>query len=98
MGYFISFPFAALATGLVFEHWQGRSLALGAGLASVFGGILLVHVCGIAGMSLILQISAPEAAVFALPFLPGDLIKAVVAGLVTASLAKARPDALLWRS
>jgi biotin transport system substrate-specific component len=39
-----------------------------------------------------------EAALLAAPYLVGDSIKAVLAGLVTQAIAKARPEALLSRS
>jgi biotin transport system substrate-specific component len=31
-------------------------------------------------------------------FIPGDLIKAVLAGVITAALARARPDSVLSRA
>ena len=39
-----------------------------------------------------------EASGLVLAFVPGDLIKAVLAGFITAGLAKARPASLLSRS
>jgi len=33
-----------------------------------------------------------------LPFMPGDILKAVLAGYITAKLAKARPASLLSRA
>ena len=39
----------------------------------------------------------PEAALLAAPYLIGDTIKAVLAGLVTQAIARARPAALLSR-
>jgi biotin transport system substrate-specific component len=33
-----------------------------------------------------------------LPFMPGDILKAILAGYITAGLAKARPDSLLSRA
>jgi biotin transport system substrate-specific component len=48
-------------------------------------------------MSLMLDKTLAEAALLAAPFLIGDSLKAVLAGLVTQAIAKARPEALLSR-
>jgi biotin transport system substrate-specific component len=42
--------------------------------------------------------SLPEAALLATPFLIGDSIKAVLAGAITQTIARMRPEALLSRS
>ncbi|MEY3534271.1 MAG: hypothetical protein RI979_2295 [Pseudomonadota bacterium] len=49
-------------------------------------------------MSLMLDKTLTEAALLAAPFLIGDSLKAVLAGLVTQAIAKARPEALLSRA
>jgi biotin transport system substrate-specific component len=49
-------------------------------------------------MSVMLGKTLGEAAFLAGAFLPGDAIKAVIAGLVTQSLARMRPAALLSRA
>jgi biotin transport system substrate-specific component len=57
-----------------------------------------MYVFGIAGMALVLGKSLSEAAFLAFAFLPGDAIKAVIAGLVTQSLSRMRPASLLSRA
>jgi biotin transport system substrate-specific component len=42
--------------------------------------------------------SLAAATITMLPFVPGDLIKAVLAGVVTEALWKARPDVVLSRA
>jgi biotin transport system substrate-specific component len=96
-GYLVGFPLAALVTGFITERLPARGLALGVSLATLAGGIGVMHLCGIAGMSIVLHKSLPEATLLALPFIPGDLVKAVVAGLITATLVKARPESVLSR-
>jgi biotin transport system substrate-specific component len=97
-GYLVGFPLAALATGLIAERVPARALALGLSLAAIVGGIGVMHLCGIIGMALVLDKSLAEAALLALPFLPGDLVKAALAGIITATLARARPEAVLSRA
>jgi biotin transport system substrate-specific component len=97
-GFLFGFPAAAYATGLVVEKWRTGNLSLIAGVASVIGGIGVLYGIAIpyymvgAGKGLL------EATITMLPFVPGDLIKAVLAGVVTQAVWKARPEAVLSRS
>lgn len=96
-GFLVGFPVAAFLTGLIVERLRALPLAAAAMVASVLGGIGALYLFGIAGMAFVLDKSAAEAAALALPFLPGDAIKAVLAGLLTAALARARPGVVLSR-
>ena len=49
------------------------------------------------GMALMLGKSLPEAAALASPFLPGDLIKCVLAAFVAKAVHSAYPGLLPWR-
>lgn len=95
-GYIIGFPFAALATGWFAEKWRGN-IGIGAFLGAVFGGIIVLSIFGIPGMAVMLDKSMIVASGFALPFIPGDLIKAALAGVLTAALFKARPEFVFSR-
>ena len=96
-GYLVGFPLAAFTAGWIMERttlppfWA----ALAGG---VIGGIGVMYVCGITGMAIVLNKTFAEASLLGLAFLPGDVIKAVLAGLVTQSIARARPAALLARA
>ncbi|SJL82611.1 biotin transporter BioY [Vibrio palustris] len=96
-GFLISWPISALIIGWIVEKCQKGSLALVAGVASVIGGIVVVYIFGIAGMAIVLKKSIWECTTMASIFLPGDIIKAFIAGLLTASIAKARPASVLSR-
>jgi biotin transport system substrate-specific component len=97
-GFLIGFPVAAFVIGLIVEKWRTGSLAIVAGVASVIGGIVVLYVFGIVGLGLALNKSFVEAAALVTVFIPGDLIKAVLAGLITSALAKARPASVLSRA
>lgn len=97
IGYFLGFIAAAYVTGLVVERWSA-SIAIAAFGGALLGGVIVEHALGIIGMSIMLGKTLPEAFLLDLPFLPGDLIKAGLAALVTASIAQMRPGALLSRS
>lgn len=106
-GFLIGFPVAAFVAGWIVEKWRaGVGIAAFAG--AVLGGIVVLYAIGIpvlaarltdaqtAGMALRDGLPLPLALVAL--YLPGDLIKAVLAGLVTQALARMRPGALLSRS
>mgnify|MGYP002776520583 CR=1 FL=1 len=67
-------------------------------VGAFLGGLVLLNIIGVLGMSLMLDKTLPEAALLAAPFLIGDSIKSVLAGLITQAIARMRPDALLSRS
>jgi len=97
VGFLLGFPVAAFVAGWVMER---TTLATGvaAWAASVIGGIGVLYVFGIAGMAVVLDTTLAEAALLALAFLPGDLLKTVIAGLVTQGLARMRPASLMSRA
>ncbi len=98
-GFLFGFPVAAFVTGLVVERWRRGNLALIAGVAAVAGGIGALYLVAVPYYMWAKPAGLSEALITAMaPFMPGDLIKAVLAGLITAALAKARPDSLLSRA
>jgi biotin transport system substrate-specific component len=97
VGYLVGFPIAAFATGWLMERTT-LSVGLAAGAAAVIGGIGVLYVFGILGMALMLDLSLTEAAFLGMAFLPGDILKAVIAGMVTQGLARMRPSSLLSRA
>ena len=98
VGFFLGWPFAAYATGLIVEKWGKGNLLIAGTFASIVGGIFVLYLLGVLGMAVRLDKSFMEAASMVLVFIPGDIIKAFVAGFVLQSIAKARPSALLSRS
>lgn len=98
VGFVIGFPVAAFAAGFAMEHLGRLPVAWAAGVAAGVGGILALYVFGILGLMVMLQKGPLEATLLVSAFIPGDLIKAVLAGLITAGLARARPASVLSRS
>jgi biotin transport system substrate-specific component len=97
VGFIIGFPFAAFAAGWVVERWRAP-LGIAAFAGAVVGGMIVLYAFGIPGMAWGLSKTLPEAAAISLGFIPGDLIKAVLAAAVTQAIARARPDAVLSRA
>lgn len=96
VGFLIGFPIAAFVTGLLLEKWTGN-LALVATVASIVGGVGVLYIFGVLGMAVMLDKSIPASLMLVTAFIPGDIIKAILAGLITAGLAKSRPDSVLSR-
>lgn len=97
-GFLIGFPVAAFVTGLIVEKWRGAPLTLVAGVGAAVGGIAVLYVFGIGGMSIVLGKTIGEAAALVTAFIPGDILKAAIAGMVTSALARARPQSVLSRA
>lgn len=102
-GYLLSWPLAAAFTGWLMQMAaretaaaqstaSPRRLAIGAFVASIIGGIGLVHLCGVIGLVVLAHMDWSKAALGTLVFVPGDLIKAVVCALVVQTVARGMPD------
>ncbi len=96
-GFIIGFPIAAFAAGVVMEQTRQLPVGLAAGIAAALGGILVLYILGVSGFMLVLNKSLVEALVILIWYIPGDLIKAALAGFITAGLARARPASVLSR-
>jgi biotin transport system substrate-specific component len=98
VGFLVGFPIGAFVTGLIVEKLRFGSLGVTAAVASAVGGVLVVYVFGVVGMSVMLDKTLVEATLLITAFIPGDMIKAIVAGFVTVALFKARPNSVLSRA
>ena len=58
---------------------------------------MVLYLCGTLGLMAILKKGFLEALLLSTPFIPGDLIKALITGWLTMTIAKYRPGALLSR-
>ncbi|MDS9466670.1 biotin transporter BioY [Paracoccus sp. MBLB3053] len=95
-GFLIGFPFAAYVTGLFVEHVGIRPNGLRAAIGSVLGGIVVLYAFGVVGMSIGLGKSIIECLGLVTAFVPGDLLKAGITGMLVAAVAKARPQTVSW--
>ena len=96
-GYLIGWPVGAFVTGLamaLLHSGTPRRAAISAFVASVLGGLLVVHVFGVIGLVTIANLSWEQAAMGTLVFVPGDLIKCGLTAAVVHTVARGLPD---WR-
>lgn len=97
-GFVIGFPVAAFAAGFVMEQAQRLPVGLAAALAAAIGGVVVLYIFGVAGFMMVLNKTVTETLTVFAVYLPGDLIKVVLTGAITAGLAKARPASILSRN
>jgi biotin transport system substrate-specific component len=96
-GFLVGFPVAAYVVGWLSEH-LGRRYTLASGVAAnVIGGILVLYLFGIPGLAWFADLSITQATVAMWVFIPGDLVKAVVAALITRGVHQAYPGLLQER-
>lgn len=91
-GYLISWPIAAFVVGWLTERfWARYNLAWGV-LANIVGGIVVIYAIGVPVLAVIANLS-PGAAIVsgALPFVVGDLIKAVLAAAIAVQVRRSYP-------
>jgi len=97
-GFLIGWLPAAFVTGLVVERMRGLGVGIAAAVGAVIGGIVVLYLCGTLGLMAVLGKGPFEALMLSLPFIPGDLIKAALAGWLTQTIGRYRPGALLSRA
>ena len=96
-GFIIGFPIAAYVAGLITTKLKMIKIFYSSLLGAIIGGIFVLYIPGIIGMSLALGKSISEATVIALIYIPGDLIKAFLCATLTQTLFKHRPADVLSR-
>ena len=94
VGFLIGFPVAAFVIGWLSERLNtARSLWRGIA-ANILGGIVVLYVFGIVGIALVSHISLLKALIATWIFIPGDLVKAVLAALIARGVHQALPGLL----
>lgn len=86
-GFFFGWIFGAFATGYLSEQLvkpEQSSLVQGVGffIAAVIGGVVVLYAFGIAWVAIAANIGFSKAFLGSMGFVPGDIVKAVVAALV----------------
>src|SRR4051812_38556597 len=90
-GVLLAWPLGALVTGvLTARFWRRFNLAW-ALVATTVGGIVVIYAIGIPVLSAIAGTSLATAFTGSLVFVPGDVVKAVVAALVAVTVRRAYP-------
>jgi biotin transport system substrate-specific component len=101
-GYLVSFVVAAAVVGalavLVLRRSGPRWWAPWFLAASIVTTVAVVHTLGVVGLMVNLHLPLGAAVAADLPFLPGDVLKDVVAAVAAAAVHRAFPDVLVRRA
>ncbi|MEX1028462.1 MAG: biotin transporter BioY [Paenibacillaceae bacterium] len=93
-GYILSWPIAAFVIGYLVQRISAGINLWKLILINAVGGILIVYAIGIPFLSIITDVPILKAALGNLAFIPGDLLKAVIASLISIRILKVNPSML----
>ncbi|QWT23860.1 biotin transporter BioY [Subtercola sp. PAMC28395] len=97
-GYLIGWIVGAFVIGAIVRADRLRPTWYRTALGCVVGGIGVVYAFGIPVQAFVLGLPLSSAALSALAFIPGDLIKVIVTTIITLSLWRAYPRAFEGRA
>lgn len=92
-GYALGWIVGALVIGLIVHAAGRRPVWWRTLLGVIVGGILVIYAVGIPVQSLVTRLPLGETALTSLVFVPGDLVKAVLATLIVTTLVRGYPRA-----
>jgi biotin transport system substrate-specific component len=90
-GFLFGWPVGALVVGLLTERFWTRLGFVHLLIACAVGGIAVVYTIGIIGLSLIADLPLTKAAAGSITFIPGDIVKAVIAAFVAKTVNRSYP-------
>jgi biotin transport system substrate-specific component len=90
-GFLYAWPLGALVVGLLTEAFWRRFNFAWALVATLVGGILVIYAVGIPFISVFAGTSLTTAFTGSLVFVPGDVVKAVIAAVVAVAVRRAYP-------
>lgn len=96
-GYALGFVLGAAVVGLIVHRGGPRPGRTRVMVACLVGGIGAIYAVGIPVQAAVMGLGLGPTALGSLVFLPGDLLKAVVATVVTLGVFRAYPDAVPGR-
>jgi len=90
-GFIVAFPFGAWVVGWLTERMKSKPSILIGTLINIIGGIGVLYAVGVPWMAVVADLTLTQAAVAAAAFIPGDLIKAIVAAVVADAVRRGYP-------
>lgn len=97
VGFLVGFPVAAYVVGLVTERIGAPYSLRGGFLANLLGGVVVLYAFGILGIMAVARVGIDTAATSVAVFVPGDLLKAVLAAFVARGVHAGYPGLLTRR-
>ncbi|WP_419241297.1 biotin transporter BioY [Cardinium endosymbiont of Nabis limbatus] len=90
-GFILGFPVAAYSIGLLFERNWNRLNLIWAAVYILLGGIVLLYICGLLWINILFDIQLHKAFLSFCIFIPGDLMKVMVATTTSMVIKRAYP-------
>lgn len=98
VGFLIAWPISAFVIGWLVER-RGAPYRIGWGItANLAGGVVVMYALGALGIAAVAGLSMTAAFASTWIFIPGDIVKAVLAALIAKSVHRAVPDLLPSRA
>ena len=91
-GFLLAWPLAALCIGYGYHYYRQTLTIFKELLLMTLGGIVVIYCCGIPWAATVAGVTLKQAAVGALGFIPGDVIKVILAVLVVRAVRRAWPN------
>lgn len=91
VGFLLGFPAAAFVTGYFSAQWRGSAPVVTTVLAAILGGVVVLYIFGIVGFAMVTGQTLAQATSIMWVFVPGDVVKAGLAGIITESVLRLRP-------
>lgn len=97
VGFLVAWPLTAYVIGWLTERGGGTYRLPWGIVANIVGGIVVLYAAGIAGIAAVAGISVWAATVSTWIFIPGDLVKAVLAAVIARGVHAAYPGLIAAR-
>lgn len=90
-GFLLAWPLAALLIGYLYQRFLRSLTAVREGLILILGGVVVIYSAGIPWIAVTAGLPLKQAALGSLGFLPGDMVKVVLAVLIVRAVRRAYP-------
>ncbi len=90
-GFLLAWPLSAYVIGWLLQRYKGANFAMQCLFVS-YGGILVMYAIGVPWMAVIAKLELSKAMTIMLAYIPGDLIKVVIATIIARGVRKALPN------
>ncbi|MBL4906337.1 MAG: biotin transporter BioY [Sneathiella sp.] len=90
-GFLIGWIFAAYSVGFLTEKYWTKLNILIAGLFCILGGVVLLYAIGVPWVAYAASIPLSKAFIGSMGFVPGDLIKAIIAASIIVTVKRSYP-------
>ena len=87
----LAWPISAFFVGLLVEKFWSKLNIVYAFVAAVFGGVIVLYVPGILWLAFQVGLGLEKAFFGSLAYIPGDIVKAVIAAIVIVNIKKLYP-------